>query len=78
MRWAMILPLILSGCTAGSEAAKKYENAKGAGASYTALCERANAAASAYLDAGDGEQAAKWSETAKFDCAMSRINTSYP
>ncbi|WP_287213340.1 hypothetical protein [Sphingobium sp.] len=78
MRRYIFLPLILCGCSAGSDAAKKYENAKRAGASYTALCDRANAAASAYLDAGDAEQSAKWSQTAKFDCAMGRLNTSYP
>ena len=64
---------LLSACSAGDEAAKKYENAVKAGASFSARCDRANSVIRAYLDEGDKAGVAKWSEQARSDCALAHL-----
>lgn len=61
---------LLSGCSAASQAASKYEKAKAAGANNKDLCDRAKVTAQAYLDAGDGAKYKEWDDKAKLDCAL--------
>ena len=65
--------IFVTGCSAGDRAAKKYENAAKAGASFSAKCDRANAAIKAYLDEGDKSGVDKWSEQARSDCALANL-----
>lgn len=78
MRLIAIAVILLAGCSPARDAALKYENAKKAGASFSALCARANEVVDAYLDEGNEAMVEKWASTARFDCAMGRLQAPYP